>query len=105
MGRPTDRHEDKEDNRRGRPSNKATGIASSVSEQIAPLLPRLFAGQLPFENRAPFRRLFGICKDIDFIPRRFDPRLFDNDFFEKSFVKVVFPGTHQLVCCLILIFG
>jgi hypothetical protein len=27
-----------------------------------------FAGNLPLENRAPFGRLFGISKDIDFMP-------------------------------------
>src|SRR5918999_3833718 len=74
-GRPTERHEDTEDNRRGRPLNKTTGIASSISEQrsvLAPLLPRSFAGQLSFENRAPFGRLlcrrFGFCKNIHFMP-------------------------------------
>src|SRR5918992_5624423 len=49
-GRPTERHEDTEDNRRGRPLNKTTGIASTISEQrsvLAPLLP----GHLPVNCR------------------------------------------------------
>jgi hypothetical protein len=73
-----------------------------------------FASQLPLENGAPFGRSstprlrleerFG-CKNIYFILYGFYPSLFDNNFFQKDFVKVVFPGKHQFVCCRILICG
>src|SRR5918997_260281 len=69
-----------------------------------------FTSELPLENRAPFGRLlcwrFGFCKDIDFMPEGlYFLSIFDNDFFEKSFVKVMFPGSHQFISCFILISG
>jgi hypothetical protein len=62
------------------------------------------AGNLPLENGYHIGRLFG-CKDIYFLPKVFWLSVFDKNFFQKDFVKVVLPGKHQFVCCLVLILG
>jgi hypothetical protein len=65
--------------------------------------PLPFVSELPLENRAPFGRF--LLKDIHFIPWRLWLSFFDKDFFQIHFVKVVLPGKHQFISCLVLISG